>query len=434
MPAYLLIPFYLTLVLAPLALSWITGGAPRPFRTELASGLGMAAFAIILAEFVLSGRFRMLSGRVGMDVTMRIHQLMARTALVFALVHPLLYRGTPSGGPRPWDPTRQLTLTTEFWPLSTGILAYVLLPALVALAVWRKRLDFSYETWRLMHGVGALIIALALLHHTHEAGRYAARPEVAWLWVVLTGLAVASLGWVYLGAPLIQRAHPWRVRAVNRLSADQWELVVAPDGHEGLRYRAGQFVWLNVGHGPASLHENPFSIASAPAAGPEVSFLIRERGDFTGTLDRIAPGTRAYLDGPFGNMAVDGRTEPGVVLIAGGVGLAPLVGILRQMRLTGDNRGVHLIYSNREAAQIAFREELGTAGVTHVLSEPPEGWTGETGVVNAALLGRVLTGDQVDGWLFLICGPPAMITGVEDALIARGVSADRILSERFDYD
>ena len=115
-------------------------------------------------------------------------------------------------------------------------------------------------------------------------------------------------------------------------------------------------------------------------------------------------------------------------------GLAPLVGILRQMRLTGDNRGVHLIYSNREAAQIAFREELGTAGVTHVLSEPPEGWTGETGVVNAALLGRVLTGDQVDGWLFLICGPPAMITGVEDALIARGVSADRILSERFDYD
>ena len=57
-------------------------------------------------EFVLSGRFKSTSNGIRMHVTMRFHQMMARTALVFALLHPCLYQGTPSGGQRPWDPTR----------------------------------------------------------------------------------------------------------------------------------------------------------------------------------------------------------------------------------------------------------------------------------------------------------------------------------------
>ena len=429
-----LIVLYLTAVTLPLIASWLVGGPPRPLREELASGLGILAFSMILMEFVLSGRFKSISNGVGMDVTMRFHQIMARTALVFALLHPFLYRGAPSGGQRPWDPTRQLTITTDFSDLSSGIAAFLILPCLVLLAIGRTRLDFKYETWRLMHGIGALLIAALLLHHTIHAGRYGSLPVMTSIWQAMTALAVGSLLYVYLVVPLRDKARAWRVTSVTRLTPKQWELTVTPNGHSGLEYKAGQFVWLNVGHSAFSLKENPFSISSAPAAGPEVSFIIKELGDFTRTIGQIAPGTVAYLDGPYGNLSVDGRDEPGVALIAGGVGIAPLIGILRQMRLTGDTRRVKIIYGNRLEDQIACRDELDAEDVTYVLTEPPKGWQGETGFLDAELMDRVFSSTEFKEWVFVMCGPAIMMNIVEDHLIERGTPSSRILSERFDYD
>lgn len=429
-----LIVIYLSAVTLPLALSAWVGGPPREFHQELASGLGILAFSMILMEFILSGRFKAISNGVGMDVTMRFHQIMARTALVFALVHPFLYQGTPSAGARPWDPTRELTLTTDFSAILSGIGAFLLLPSLVLLAIGRTQLDYKYETWRLMHGIGALLIALLLLHHTVYGGRYGSEPVMTWVWLTMTGVAVGSLLMVYLWVPVQQKARPWRVASVNRLTPKQWGLTVEPEGHRGLDYKAGQFLWLNVGHSPFSMKENPFSICSAPAEGPRVSFMIKELGDFTRTLDRIEPGTVAYLDGPYGNLSVDGRAEPGVALVAGGVGLAPLLGILRQMRATNDPRKVRLIYGNRAIDQIAYREELGTEDVVYVLSEPPENWEGETGFIDGGLIDRVFSDEEIGEWVFVMCGPAVMMDIVEDHLIKKGTTSDRILSERFSYD
>jgi predicted ferric reductase len=429
-----LIATYLGAVALPLILSWLVGGPPRPFRQELASGLGILAFSMVLMEFVLSGRFKSISNGVGMDVTMRFHQVMARTALIFALLHPFLYRGTPSGGQRPWDPTREQAITTDFSSLSTGIAAFLLLPSLVLLAIGRTQLDYKYETWRLIHGIGAVLIALLLLHHTVYAGRYGSQPVMTWAWLAMTGVAVGSLLYVYLLVPLLDKARAWQVTSVTQLTPRQWEVTVKPDGHSGLDYRAGQFVWLNVGHSSFSIQENPFSICSAPAAGPEISFMIKELGDFTRTVGQIKPGTVTYLDGAYGNLSVDDRTEPGVALIAGGVGLAPLLGILRQLRLTNDPRKVKLIYGNRLADQIAYRAELGAKDVFYVVSEPPEIWDGETGFIDAALMDRIFSAKEFSEWVFVMCGPAIMMDIVEDHLIERGTPSDRILSERFDYD
>jgi predicted ferric reductase len=434
MKAILLILVYLAAVTSPLVLSWLLGGAPRLFHQELASGLGILAFSMVLMEFVLSGRFKTISHGIGMDVTMRFHQIMARTAVVFALLHPFLYQGTPSGGQRPWDPTRQLTITTDFSSLSTGIAAYLLLPSLVLLAIGRTQLDYKYETWRLIHGTGALLIALILLHHTVYAGRYGSQPVMIWVWLAMTGVAIGSLLYVYVCVPVLEKARSWHVISVRSLTPKQWEVTVKPNGHRGLEYKAGQFVWLNVGHSSFSMQENPFSICSAPAAGPEISFMIKELGDFTRAIAQIKAGTVAYLDGPYGNLSIDGRTEPGVALIAGGVGLAPLLGILRQMRLTRDPRKVKLIYGNRVVDQIAFRDELGAEDIFYVLSEPPEAWHGETGFIDGALMDRVFSAKEFSEWVFVMCGPAIMMDIVEDHLIERGTPPHRILSERFDYD
>ena len=425
---------YLFAVTLPLTVSWGTGMPPRPVHQELASGLGMLAFSIILVEFVLSGRFKSVSNSIGMDMTMRLHQLMARTALAFALVHPFLYGGSPSGGQRPWDITRQLTINTDFSDLWSGIAAFLILPSLILLSISRTQLEYRYEIWRLMHGSAALLIALLLLHHTISAGRYGSHPQLVWLWSVMTAIAVGSLLYVYILSPLLSRKTEWLVKSVTRLTPRQWELKLKPNGHSGLDYTAGQFAWLSVGHNRFSISENPFSISSAPSAGTEVSFMIKELGDFTSTMDQLQVGTRAYLDGPYGTLCVDQKSEPGIGFVAGGVGLAPLLGILRQHRLTNDPRKIKLIYGNRTTSQIAYREELDDLEVTYVLSEPPDNWQGERGLIDGDLLDRVFSDEEFKRWAFVLCGPAAMMDKVEDHLLLRGTNATQILSERFDYD
>lgn len=435
----LLILFYVAVVLLPLVLATTSGRPPRSLLNELASGAGLLAFSIILVEFVLSGRFRFVSGRIGMDVTMRFHQLLARSALVLAIVHPFLYRGL-FDYQRPWDVTRQLTLTTDIGALSTGLLAWVLLAAFVLLSIARDQLPYKYETWRLMHGLGALLIAGFALHHALYAGRYSQDPVLAGLWIVLFGIAAASLFYVYVVRPLIQHKRAWRVTSVRPLALKTWELTLEPENHPGLKFEAGQFAWLNVGHSPFSLYENPFSISSAPGAGNQLQFMIKELGDFTRGIGRIKTGTKAHIDGPHGNLTLAGSDQPGVALIAGGVGLAPLLGILRQLHLERDSRPTTLVYGNRVEEQIAYRDELETLAeehgtrIVHVLSEPPDGWTGPTGMIDSDLIEATFNAPEMKSWLYVVCGPPAMMESVENTLIAAGVPPHLIRLERFDYD
>ncbi len=434
-----LIVLYTLVVLLPLALAWLRVRPPRSLLDELASGAGLLAFAIILVEFILSGRFRSISGRIGMDVTMRFHQLLARTALALALLHPFLYRA-PFAAQRPWDTSRELTLTGDITALSSGALAWVLLPAFVLLSIGRDQLAYRYETWRLMHGLGAMLIAALVLHHTLSAGRYSQDPALAGVWLGMAATALLSMLYVYLIEPFLKLRKGWGVVSVRPIALKTWELVLEPSGHDGLGYDAGQFVWLNVGHSPFSLNENPFSISSAPASGKRIEFVIKEVGDFTGTVGRIEPGTRAYVDGPHGNLVIAGRTEPGIALIAGGVGIAPLLGILRQLRLDEDGRPTVLVYGNRVTEQISYPDELAALArdhgtkIIHAVSEPPDDWMGHVGMVDDSVIRQTFGSPEMKRWLYVLCGPPVMMDIVEDCLIDLGVPAHQIFSERFKYD
>ncbi|MFU8776640.1 MAG: ferric reductase-like transmembrane domain-containing protein [Roseovarius sp.] len=395
---------------------------------------------MILAEFFLLGRFRSVTRRVGSDVVMRIHQLLARAALILAVAHPFLYV-SPMTPPPVWDVTSQTALNHGWAGLWPGIAAWLLLGGLVAMAIGRDASGARYEVWRLLHGVGAVAVAGLGVLHALRAGRYSADPLLGWVWIAVLALAVTALLYVYLIAPLIRWRRPWRVTSVNPAAERTWTVTLSPDFKGRADYKAGQFAWLNIGRGVFSLNENPFSISSAPSAGRDVEFIIKELGDFTRTIAQVKPGTRAWLEAPHGHLTHDGHADaPGIALIAGGVGIAPLIGILRELAVTGDPRPTVLLYGNRTEAQIVCRAELqrlsqthGTE-VAHVLSEPPEGWNGETGMIDAALLRRHFGTKSRRDWLYILCGPPPMLTNVEKALIALGVPPSRILSERFVYD
>lgn len=114
--------------------------------------------------------------------------------------------------------------------------------------------------------------------------------------------------------------------------------------------------------------------------------------------------------------------------------------MLRQLKAERYPHPLRLIYGNRVETQILFREETEALRdavdfkVHYVLSEPPNGWTGAVGELTPSILDECLEEVRGDNWLFFVCGPPAMMDNVERSLIARGISRNQIVSERFKYN
>jgi predicted ferric reductase len=439
LPPALLFAGYAALCLTPLLLAALQGRPPRNIFRELSAGLVMVGYVMALLQFLLSGRFEWLSGRTGIDRTMRFHQWISWTILALIVVHPLLY-AAPRLAPDPTDALHGIRAMFSSPALRTGVVAWLLMILLVPLAALRDRLPFRYELWRLSHGLSAIAIALLATHHTLRVGTYSADGMLAGFWIAATLLALLAMLHVYVLKPLSQLRAPYRVTSNRKVAERMWEIVVAPERGEAMQFAAGQFAWLNLGHSPFSLTEHPFSFSSAPADRAHLAFTVKEAGDFTNHIGSIPAGTRAYLDGPHGNFTLAGRAAKGIVFIAGGVGFAPIMSMLRQLNAERYPHPLRLIYGNRAETQILYRAETEAFRATldfevhYVLSEPPPGWSGLAGELTPDVLERCLAPIKGDDWLFFVCGPPPMMTSVERALIARGVPKRRIVSERFKYD
>ena len=436
---------YVVLMLMPLLLAGMQDRAPRPVRDELASGMALVAFAMLLAEFVLSGRHKGLSGRIGMDSIMRFHQFMAHVLLAFILIHPFLY-SLPMGVVAPLgDLDRETWLQLTTWPGITGLIAWLALFIVVLMAAVRDQLSWSYEAWRISHAVGALLVAVLGWHHTVWAGRYSGEPLLAGVWTIALAIAVIALIHVHWVTPLLQRRRPYRVAAVRQEADRTWTVDLEPDtdgGHSGARleYKAGQFAWFKVGGPLGRITEHPFSMSSAPAQWPLVSFTIKEAGDFTDRIGQLPEGTQVYLDGPYGNFTLDADDNRPLIMLAGGVGMAPVMSLLRGLRDAGSKRRIVLFQANRHEGQILYADELADMAnsldlrVHQVLQEPPEGWSGERGFIDRRLLESTLPEDLRQAAQWAVCGPPAMIDALETLLLRDfRVHRSGILSEHFHY-
>lgn len=429
---------YVAIATLPLLLAVVSGAGGRPGLRELGSSIAMVGFAALLLEFVLSGRFRPLTDPVGMDAIMRLHQFSGHVVLALLLVHPYLYAMIP---PEAGPAATRIAAATGGGTLGavTGFLAWFGLIALVFTAVFRDELPLTYESWRLTHGLGAAAVAVLGLVHTIDAGAAAAAPAVRAFWIVAVGLALLTLVRVYVIGPWLKSRRPWRVGRVTRLAANVHALEIQPEGHAGLDYRAGQFAWLRIAPGPWGLREHPFSIASAPGEGSALRFLIKGNGDYTSRIGDVAPGARAWLDGPYGHFVHAHDDAEALVFIAGGVGLAPILGLLRERLHRGDRRPLRLVYACRWGGDMVLQEEL--AALEHALdlqvvrvvddAERPPGTL--AGPVDHALLERTLPPVAHERIGCFVCAPPGMIDAMETALVELGVPPNRIASERFRY-
>jgi predicted ferric reductase len=436
---------YLGILLLPLGLSFLTPEAralaPRPILNDLASGLAMVGFAAVLVEFFLLGRIRPMSTALGSDFLMQAHQLFARTAGVFILLHPFFY-SVLGVAPKAYDPTFAQSTSLTGASFFSGILGMLLLLAMIFSALNRNATESNYDRWRKWHAMMAVGVAATGLHHVLDGGRYAQLLGVQVYWWALFALALASLGTIYFIRPYLLARAPFRVKEVSNIALKTWKLVLEPFNRHQFKFKPGQFAWLKLGS--ARKHaDNPFSISSAPSANGEINFLIKEVGDFTSSLPTTPIGTPAFLDGPHGHFQIPEKAQS-IVMIAGGIGIAPFVGLLQEMALSADPRPVRLITGNRLPEQaIAISSVVNTTAFKdfkeiQVLGEPAPDSLELKGQLDFETLEKLLGDEAIaplrSNAVFMVCGPVPMIDAAEAALVRLGIPLERIISEKFQYD
>jgi predicted ferric reductase len=431
--AALWVGLYLFFVLAPL-FALLAGhlGPPRGFWTELSAALGYVGLAMMGLQFGLTARLGFVTRPWGEDVIYYFHRRISLIAFAFILAHPIMLFAV-----RP-----QLLALLNFidapWRARFAAISIYSLIAMVVMALWRVQLKIGYEAWHITHSILAIVAVSAAVAHMIGWGFYLTSPWKAALWVGLIAMWVAVLLFVRVIKPLVIWRRPYRVAEVHVEHGDARTLVMRPEGHAGFRITPGQFGWLNLQDNPLLITGHPFSFSSsAEAPGGRVDMTIKNLGDFTAKVSRVEVGDHIYLDGPYGAFTI-GNPADMHVLVAGGVGVTPMMSMLRTLADRGDRRPVVLLYGGKNLESLAFREEIDALQsrlnlrAVYVLQAPPPGWTGEQGFINAGIVKRNVPPPYAEHEYF-ICGPDVMMDTVESALSGLGVPLSKYHSERYSF-
>lgn len=426
---------YVLLSAAPLLIMLIAPMPPgRDFWREFSVALGFGGLAVMALQFVLTARIKAIKAPFGADLVYHFHRQISIVAFLMIISHPLiLFIRYPVM-------LSLLNIFTAPWRARAGVTAVVALVLLGGSSFYRKQLKIEYTRWRIWHGIFSAAAVILAMTHVLLVGHYINTPLKQALWAGYGLIWIVLLFWIRILKPLGMLRRPYEVVDVKEERGSAWTLTLQAVKHRGIQFQPGQFAWITAWKSPFGESEHPFSFSSSASRPERLSLTIKELGDFTATIKEMKPGQRIFLEGPFGSFSMDRFPEAEeFVFIAGGIGITPMMSMLRTMRDRGDERRATLIYANNEWETATFQEEIAeleqalNLTVVYVLLYPPEGWKGETGFVTADLLDRYLAEDRSrNRQEIFICGPGPMMDAVEKALPAVGVHVDDFHSERFE--
>jgi predicted ferric reductase len=377
---------------------------------------GWLGCGLLLVSLLLMLREPRLAAWLGgLERMYRWHHTTGVAAYVLLLLHPLaLAANNLSSSPKvAWQ---TLSPGTESWPVWAGWLSLLLLMAGLATAFDHR---IRYGTWRWLHAILGIGVVLGLLHLILLGIEEPVLPILA--------VAAALLGWRFVRGDLGLAARPYVVATARRLAERSVEIVIRPLG-EPTAVTAGQFVLVAFDDGPTYRgcgEFHPFTL-SAIAPGGELHLAIKALGDCTTQMLEIEPGVAARVIGGFGGF-VDGRSKAPQFWIAGGIGVTPFAAMLHHGPLA---QPVRLLYLFRTEADAAFLPELRAAAEADPNLTLHAVATGDTIPDLAPLLPEARRLAGVDCYL---CGPPGLVAALRPLLAARGVTAQHIHYENFEF-
>jgi predicted ferric reductase len=404
---------------------WSSSLAGGSLFTSMGQLTGLVASVLLLAQVVLMARVPVLERAVGQDRLAHLHRLVGFTSFNLMLAHLGLITVGYAGGSLGSSPGMFWDLTVDYPGMLLALAGTLCLVMVVVTSVKAARGRLRYESWHLLHLYAYLGVGLALPHQLWTGEQFTTHPSRTVFWWGAWALAAGSILVWRVGLPAYRSwRHDLRVTSVIREGSDVVSVYVTGRDLDRLPVEAGQFLSWRFLAGPGWSRAHPYSLSAAPD-GHSLRITVKDLGDGSRAVSRLAPGTRAVFEGPYGRLSARVRSRRKVALIGAGVGITPLRSLAEGLAYgPGEAVLVH-----RYAAEPLFARELDVLAAERglVVVDVP-GHRGAAGTAPADLLARVP--DLAERDVF-ICGPDQWAREVGSVAVAAGLPAEHLHVESF---
>lgn len=410
----------------------LIGGGPGWVWLAVGQVSGLVAALAALVGLVVVARPRRWERRVGLDRMIRWHRVAGITAVVGLLLHAVASTVGFAGGSPAAAPAELWRLLVEESWMVAAVMSAVLFVT-VGLTSWRRiKASLPYETWYYLHLNGYLAVLLGFGHQIVLGQTFLADPWARAYWIGLYVLVAAVVLWSRVGG-LMGSLLRERVMVGSVQPASRGTVAITLIGPGVRRFTAagGQFVSVRFATRQLWWQSHPFSLSAEPD-GSSLRLTVKNLGDATSRFGGLLPGTRVFLEGPYGCMTISREPSRRLVLIGAGVGLAPMVALLQScgpwQRPVVLARG----HSSRDIPHLeqvrSLTEQRG--GTLYLITGPRSQWRSGNPFTAANLRSQIP--DLSDRAAF-VCGPPALQSAAESGLRRAGMPGRHIHSERFGW-
>ncbi len=229
---------------------------------------------------------------------------------------------------------------------------------------------------------------------------------------------------------------PYVLKTIRKVTPLVSSFVFKAQDNTAIDFVPGMFAMLEYrDHATGESISRAFSIANPPPSN-ELEFLISLiHGRFTSKLDTAKAGDVYYVSAPYGQFKFDIKSGSKFLFLAGGTGIAPFLSMLRMIDKNNIGIDCRMLYSVRYPEEIINKDELEEMQqrmgvktvVTVTRAQEGGGWSGEKGHADSAMILRHVS--DVRERSSYICGPPAFVKALKDALVSLGVDEKSIHAE-----
>ena len=330
--------------------------APGGLLTALGRIFGLYGALLLVFQLLLIARIPWLERRLGMDQLTRWHRWTGFWVLWTLLAHVVfitLGYATTDGSPV-IDEINTLLFQTPDVLKAAVAMALLIMVAVTSARAARRRMH--YENWHFIHLYAYLAVVLAFFHQVSVGRDFVGSPIATAYWWTLYGVALGAIVIARILLPAWRNLrHRLRVLAVIPESPQVTSIYLVGHHLDKLPARAGQFFLWRFLTKDRWWEAHPYSLSAMPN-GRTLRITVKALGEGSAAVFQLRPGTRVWLEGPYGAFTTDKRTARGALLIGGGVGITPIRALLEELIRVRDN--IVVIYRVTTRQDAVLLDEL----------------------------------------------------------------------------
>ena len=415
-----LVPIVEWFLMEPMSFRFFDLNSTTTSLGQITGLLGMILFSINL---ILSNRSRFFDRMFGgLHHFYNYHKQLGMLSFCMILFHPILlmvkYLATSVHS------AALFLLPGQSFPITAGIIALLIMIILLVITIYTM---IKYHIWRFSHKFMVVVFMFAIIHTMLISSDIS--NDMFLRYYILTFAFVGLLLGAYRSffRKIFNKDFEFKVVKVNILNNSVAEIEIEPVDRK-MEFRSGQFIFIRfVGVGISS-EPHPFSIASF-TGDDNLKIVIKSLGDYTSTINKVAPGMIAKVEGPFGSFYENNNSIRKEIWIAGGVGITPFLSMARS--IGNINHNIDLYYCLKNPSEAVLLKELNAISLSNNKFRVLPWYSDTQGYINGDTIGKESSGLQNTD--IYMCGPPSFMKIMQSQFISKGVGKNNIHFEEFNF-